>query len=238
MFENLITIIGLSSTVIITLLIVILVSKTEKIKQLQSTVDNLKKSLDEMDEQAKLIVRTDIELNKTQEELDKKITGLYTLQKLSQAITTTLEENQIFKMVKPTYLEDLRFEKACGFLWSDKEKKFVVYLNVDYSEEEIENIKQGVNLNNEMYINLIRQQKTISSISIQDNLLKDKINSVFKTTSFAISPILPKEGEQGFLFVGTENVDVTINEGDEELIAILTYQIGQALENARLFEKT
>lgn len=236
--ENLITIIGLSGAIIIALLVMMLVYRTEKIKQLQSAVENLKKSLDEMDEQAKLIVRTDMELNKTQEELDKKITGLYTLQRLSRAITTTLEENQIFKMIEPTYLEDLGFEKACGLLWSDKEKGFIVYLNIDYSQSEIESIKQEVNLNNNIYIDLIRQQKTISSISTQDNLLKDKINSIFKSVSFVISPILPKEGEKGFLFVGTENVDVTINEGDEELITILTHQIGQALENARLFEKT
>jgi signal transduction histidine kinase len=49
---------------------------------------------------------------------------------------------------------------------------------------------------------------------------------------------LPKEGEKVFLFLGTENADITITAGDEELITILTNQIGQALENARLFEKT
>jgi two-component system phosphate regulon sensor histidine kinase PhoR len=56
--------------------------------------------------------------------------------------------------------------------------------------------------------------------------------------SFIISPILPKEGNKGFLFVGTQNLDTLINEGDEELIIILTNQLGQAMENARLFEKT
>lgn len=49
---------------------------------------------------------------------------------------------------------------------------------------------------------------------------------------------MPKEGAKGFLFVGTENIDTVIGEGDEELIVILANQIGQALENARLFEQT
>jgi len=61
---------------------------------------------------------------------------------------------------------------------------------------------------------------------------------IYQVNSFVISPILPKEGEKGFLFVGAENADASIDEGDEELITILANQLGQALENARLFEKT
>jgi signal transduction histidine kinase len=211
----------------------------ERLRQLQSSVDNLKRSLDEMDEQAKLIVRTDMELNKTQEELDKKLTGLYALQRLSRAIATTLEENQIFKMIKSTYLEDLGFEKACGFLWNDKEKNFVIHLNIGYFEEEINEIKSLVDSDKHMYLNLMKDEKALSPISIaQDAVLIDKINRIFKVDSFVISPILPKEGSKGFLFLGTENMDIALTEGDEELITVLANQIGQALENARLFEKT
>ena len=38
-----------------------------------------------------------------------------------------------------------------------------------------------------------------------------------------------KEGEKGFFFVGTENSDASVTEGDEELITILANEIGQAL---------
>jgi signal transduction histidine kinase len=236
--ESLINLMGLTSTIIATVLVMVLVSKIERIKQLQSAVDNLKRSLEEMDEQAKLIVRTDMELNRTQEELDKKVTGLYALQRLSRAISTTLEEKQIFQRIEATSLEDLGFEKACGFLWTEKEREFLLYLNIDYPKDDIEAIKSNVNLNKDLYLDLIRREKTISSISIKDDLFKDRIESTFKTTSFVISPILPKEGAKGFLFVGTESVDIAITEGDEELITILTNQIGSSLENARLFEKT
>jgi len=237
--EYLVNIIGLVSLGTIISLAIVLTFKMERLRQLQSSVDNLKRSLDEMDEQAKLIVRTDMELNKTQEELDKKLTGLYALQRLSRAIATTLEENQIFKMIKSTYLEDLGFEKACGFLWNDKEKNFVIHLNIGYFEEEINEIKSLVDSDKHMYLNLMKDEKALSPISIaQDAVLIDKINRIFKVDSFVISPILPKEGSKGFLFLGTENMDIALTEGDEELITVLANQIGQALENARLFEKT
>ncbi|MBI3990623.1 MAG: hypothetical protein HY350_00585 [Candidatus Omnitrophica bacterium] len=234
---NLFTILSLA--IVIVLLAIVLMLKIDKIKKLQAVVDKLKKSLEEMDEQAKLIVRTDIELNKTQEELDKKITGLYALHKISRIISTTLEESQIFKIVESASFEDLGFEKACAFLWDDKEKKFMPYLAIGYVHGDFEAIKPAVNSDKDVYLNLIKTEKAFSSICVPQNpALREKITHIFKVNSFVISPILPKEGNKGFFFTGTENIDVAINEGDEELITILSNQIGQALENARLFEKT
>jgi signal transduction histidine kinase len=228
-----------SLLIVIVSLAIVLMLKIDKIKKLQTMVDKLKRSLEEMDEQAKLIVRTDIELNKTQEELDKKITGLYALQRLSRIITTTLEESQIFKVIESTSFEDLGFEKAIALLWNDKENKFIPYLSMGYLHDKIEAIKPQVNSDRDIYLDLIKTGKTFSSSSVPHNtVLREKINHIFKVNSFVISPILPKEGSKGFFFVGTENMDVAITEGDEELITILSNQIGQALENARLFEKT
>jgi signal transduction histidine kinase len=232
-------IIGLASMSAVIALSVLLVLKLDQLKQLQAVVTKLKKSLEEMDEQAKLIVRTDIELNKAQEELDKKITGLYAVQRISRAISTTLEENLIFQKIEATHLEDLGFEKACGFLWQAKETKFIPRLYIGYSKEEMNNLASRLESNKKTYLDLIEGEKTISSISKSAHTqLKDKINELFAVTSFVIAPLLSKEGSKGFLFVGTESTDVTINEGDEELITILGNQISQALENARLFEKT
>lgn len=237
--DYLINILGLASLLTIISLAMVLIHKMETTRQLQATVNKLKRSLDEMDEQAKLIVRTDMELNKTQEALDKKITGLYALHRLSRAITTTLEENQIFKMIEATHLEELGFEKACAFLWNETEKKFLLQINIDYVRDDTEAIKSSVDLNKGKYLELIKGQKTSSSISRSiDILFKEQISQAFNVDSFIISPVLPKEGNRGFLFVGTQNPDTLINEGDEELVTILANQLGQALENARLFEQT
>jgi signal transduction histidine kinase len=210
----------------------------EKIKQLSSVIESLSKSLDEMDEQAKLIVRTDIELSKTQEELDKKIAGLYTLQKLSRAISTTLEGSQIFKMVEANYLENLGFEKAYGFLWDNQKNEFSLQMSIGYSEEEISTTKAAITTDKNFFLNLIRNEKTTSSMSLTDTTLKTKIENILRSPAFVVTPILPKEGEKGFFAVATENTDTPITDGDEELITILANEIGQALENARLFEKT
>jgi len=239
------------SDIIITLLVIInilalaglaiaLFFKINKVTELQKITDKLNRSLEEMDGQAKLIVRTDMELNKTQEELDKKIAGLYALQSLSRSLSTTLEESQIFKRITNAHLEELGFEKACVFLWNERDNRFSIHLSLGYLEDEGYIIKSFVDSEQDKYLDLITREKTISSTSLQQNtqIDKQKLSHVFKINAFVISPILPKEEKKGLLFVGTENMDVAITAGDEELITILANQIGQAIENSRLFEKT
>jgi len=220
-------------------LAILLLYKTEKIKLLEQSIAKLKISLNEMDEQAKLIVRTDMELNKAQEELDKKIVGLYALQRLSRSISTTLEENLIFKMIDFSVIEELGFEKACCFLFDEGLNQFVLQLNIGYSRGEIEGIMKMVASDINRYLELIKEESTTSSISLTtDPEFREKMGKVFRVASFIASPLLPKEGSKGFFLAGTMSRETLISEGDEELITILANQLGQALENARLFEKT
>ncbi len=210
-----------------------------RIKQLRLELKSLNKSLEEMDEQARLIIRTDMELNKTQEELDKRITGLYALQRLVRGISTTLQELQVFKKINIAYLKDIGFEKAVGFLYNEKEAKFIPYLNIGYTINEVNAIMPFVESSKDFYLNLIKNKETFSSLSnTKEFSIKEMISRLFKVNAFIISVLVPQEGSSGFLFVGTEDKDVLISQGDEELIIILANQLSQSLENARLFEKT
>ena len=216
-----------------------LLLKMQRVKELEKRTEALNASLEEMDEQAKLIIRTDIELNKTQEELDKKITGLSTLQKLSREISTTLEENQIFKKIGKSYLEELGFEKSSAFLWDSLTREFHLYLNIGYNEIESLKIKDTISADKDYYLDLMHSAKTASSVFIPEGFLpKEKICRLFQVNEFIICPITPQEGNQGFIFVGTQNIETRITEGEREIITILANQIGQTLDNARLFEKT
>jgi len=218
---------------IIILLVVILFFKIKKINKLNLTLSKLQKDIEELDRQTKLILRTDLELNKTQEELDKKIIALYSLQNISQQLNKTLDEQGIFSCIEPNYLEDMGFEKATAFLKSPQDKRFKLMLNIGYNENEIEAIAKEIE--SDFYMNLIEKNKTFSSNSVESPI-KEKIKDLFKVNHFVISPILTSENKKGFIFVGTESSELT--SGNEELIIILANQIIQALENSQLFEKT
>jgi signal transduction histidine kinase len=216
-----------------------LLYKTQRLKELGAKVNALNLSLEEMDEQAKLIMRTDMELNKTQEELDKKISGLGTLQKLSREISTTLEEKQIFKKINNQHVEELGFEKSLAFLWKTLEREFHLYLYLGYSQEEAGKIKLAINANKDYFLDLIKSGSTVSSEFVPEGTIsKSTFSHLFLVRSFIICPVLAQEGDQGFIFVGTQNPEASITKGDQEFISILANQIGQTLDNARLFEKT
>ncbi len=234
---NYIYFLGLAGFCAIIYCSITLIMKMEKIKQLQESMRRLEGVLNELDEQAKLIVRTDMELNRTQEDLDKKIRDLYALHRLSQTISTTLEESQIFKRIREGHPEELGFEKIVIFFWNYKDKKFYASMTMGFTQEEVDSLLFNLNLDKEFYIALQKKEKTFSSLSLkEDSTSREKINNMFHVISFVLSPILPKEGNHGFLFTGTDSPEKALTEGDEESITILANQIGQGLENARLFE--
>ncbi len=72
----------------------------------------LMRSFNDLDEQAKMIVRTDLELNKTREEMDKRLNGLNALQRTSRQMSQALNESEIFQRISPALFEDLGFARV------------------------------------------------------------------------------------------------------------------------------
>jgi len=232
--DTIFNLIGFSSLVVAVCLVLVLLNKLEKIKKLQASLTKLKSAFDELDEQAKLIVKTDLELNKTQEELDKKVTGLYTLQKISQLISTTLDEAEIFNRIKKPLIIELGFQR--GFiLILDKNKNFSWKMNLGYSEKELSQHKDFITTDN-LFTEVLGEGKLISSIGLSESN-RNKISHMFDVAYFIICPILTQDGILGLMFVGNKSQATPLTEGDEELISIFATQLGQSIENARLFEE-
>lgn len=234
--EFLFALLGIVSMFALVVLSFTLIIKSQQIKQLNETVNYFKNSLEEMDEQAKLIVRTDLELNKIQEELDRRINGLYALQRISQNLSKTLEQNEIFSGLNQECIQEIGFQKMLIFTKSRTDKVYPKHI-VGFTEEDIEFIENE--FTNEGLYDIIRERNSaISSISKKENEqdIISKTANATKLNAFIIAPISKKEGFYGFILLGNETPATPLTVGDEELVAILATQIGQALDNAELFE--
>ena len=88
------------------------ISKGETLRAMQEANQKLTRSLEELDEQAKMIVRTDIELNKFHEEMDKRLDGLNALQRMSRQMSQALNKNEIFQSISARLFEDLGFSRC------------------------------------------------------------------------------------------------------------------------------
>ncbi len=241
--ESILYVLGPSAIIVAVILYVFLVLRNEQIKKLQKSLENLQNTYNDLDNQAKLIIKTDLELHKAQGELDKKISGLYTLQKISHILSTTLDENEIFEKISQEHITELGFDKAISFL-IDPEKFMSLDNNIDiklkagYTEKDIDTIFRNVFIR-ESFESTIRKAEIISSLDIKiDQKRLDAFIKTAKINSFICAPIAVKEGIIGVLFVGSESSFSPITLGDKDMVSILANQIGQSIENARLFEET
>lgn len=214
--------------------ILLVVYKNDQIKDLKDTITKMNRSFNELDEQAKLIVKTDLELNKAQEELDNRLNGLDALQKASRLISTTLDENEIFHRLNQSLMIDLNFEKNIVLIY-DENKKLQPKVNLGFIQEEVNEILSRFSKDANLHKSL-KEGLSFSSVSSTKQRREDILH-IFQIEHFVLSPILTQNGIIGIIFLGnlTETSPVTI--GDEEVVSILANQIGQSLENARLFEQ-
>ena len=104
----------------------------------------LMRSFNDLDEQAKMIVRTDLELNKIREEMDKRLNGLNALQRTSRQMSQALNENEIFQKISPALFEDLGFARVLIASVNDN-NILKVRLNMGYKDTRAEAILKEIN---------------------------------------------------------------------------------------------
>ncbi|MCA9398992.1 MAG: GAF domain-containing protein, partial [Candidatus Omnitrophica bacterium] len=211
----------------------LLFKKTNEVKKFKGLLTKMKKAFSYLDDQAKMIVKTDVEINRAQEFLDKRLSALDTLQKTSRLISTTLDENEIFHRLKQALTTDLGFEKSLIFILDDK-KNCNARITSGFSEEEIFYITGRLEKENDL-LNALKEGNAFSSPRSPFSI-KEKILQIFQIEHFVLSPVLAQSGMIGAVFVGNKS-NIALSDGDEEFISILANQIGQALENARLFDQ-
>lgn len=211
-----------------------LLNKIEEIKQMKAVHEKLMRSFNDLDEQARLIVKTDLELNKAQEELEKRLIGLNTLQKFSRDISKTLDAKEVFEKINASMLGELGFSRALVISYDDQ-KELRARVNIGFPEDRLQHIVLQLN-RDEHFKTALKEGHTFSSVNCSKQT-KEKIVQLFATEHFILTPIPTQNDMGGMLFTGNRYTAPAVTEGDEELISILANQIGQSLENTQLFEQ-
>ncbi len=216
-------------------LINFIIKQNNKIRELQNTVSKLNHSFEELDEQAKLIVKTDLELNKAQEELDKRINGLDALQKISRMISTTFDENEIYNRLNSQLLTELGFEKYLIFIF-DNSNKLQPYVEIGFSKQETKDILTKIE-GSSYFLPSLKERQVFSSVNMTPEDSKNNLPDIFPIKHYVIAAIFSQKDLLGITFAGNRSDAFPVTEGDQELISIFANQIGQTIENARLFEQ-
>ncbi len=227
-------VVSLLLVIVTSILAYFLIGKSEEHKELKASFDKIIHSFNELDEQAKLIVKTDLELNKTQEELDRRLKGLNTLQKLARTMSMTLDEQDIFQKINKELATELGFSRA-AVLTYDELGALATRVNIGLDPSKLAPIQAELALDPQ-FLNALKNGMTFSSLNSSQKT-KARIIQLFETEHFILSPLLTQRGVAGALFVGNRYNAPAVTEGDEELIAILASQLAQSMENSQLFEQ-
>ncbi|MBI4845714.1 MAG: GAF domain-containing protein [Candidatus Omnitrophica bacterium] len=208
-----------------------------QIEKMQRALDKLRNAYGELDDQAKIIIRTDLELNRTQEELDNKINGLYTLHETGKLISSTLDVQKLFAQITEPLILKLGFEKTIIFLIEEGSQTPRCKAAIGFDQENIEKIQQA-NITTEFLKAVFEKGSSVwvKNFDGASNEQKQWLE-LFSVTSFVIVPIVIKENVEGYIFVGNTTSYNFISEGDIDSLFILSNQLAIALENARLYEE-
>ena len=209
----------------------------DQITKMQRALDKLRNAYSELDEQAKVIIRTDLELNRTQEELDKKINGLYTLHELGKLMNSALDVQKLFAQISEPLILKLGFEKTMIFLNEGEPAQAVCKAAIGFESVHIEKISAA----NRIAEPLRHIFEKGGSLWVKNREAASKeqaeLLDLFDVAAFVIVPMTLKDHVEGYIFVGNKNPYSYLSEGDLDSLFILSNQLGVALENARLYEE-
>ena len=208
---------------IIILLILYIFSKLKTISLLKEKIYDLNKTIDNLDIQAKLIVKTDLDAKLYQEEAEDKLKKLILLKNLILSLMGVLDKEKIFLQIDEKIINKIGFDKALVLSLED----FNVKLNFGFDKEFIEEIKNIIYLHK----NFLKGQFLIPKEAKLYKQIANKFN-----LDFNIGVIRGRENLYGIFLLSNPNREITFAE--KEVLTIIFMYIGQCLDNIKLFEET
>ncbi|MBI3333061.1 MAG: GAF domain-containing protein, partial [Candidatus Omnitrophica bacterium] len=206
----------------------------QQLEVYRKELDRMNRICDELDQNTKIIVQTDLELTRTQEALDKKISGLYALHGLSKRILSVRSVAQLCQLITEATVATLGFEKAILCI-TDPEAGTRPAAVAQSGLEPDELTKPDLSRLLEMVGQpvLARGEPLLfagagsGSTPAADRALQ-RISTLAQMRSFAAVPLLLKGRPQGFLLAGTNPPYPDLEQSDVELTSILMSEVGVA----------
>ncbi|MBI3087683.1 MAG: hypothetical protein HYY91_02170 [Candidatus Omnitrophica bacterium] len=198
-------------------------------------LNHLRAGYEQLDQQAKLIVRTDLELHRTQEELDHKLASLFALHELGRQLRVNLQPEEIYGQLNAQLISGFGFSRALvGVCRAPEELRWQSLVGIE--EPAAEQVRRHLLDRGALRELLSRPDpKTIrlGAAAPADQPLLELLSA----RTVVVAGVSPQAGPQGLLVLIREGAGAAEGRGDEELIAVLATQLAIAVENSALYEE-
>jgi len=214
--------------IIIILLAIYMFILIQRIHSLNSNVAQLYRELQNMDNQAKLIIQNDMELKLYQENVEDKLKKLTLLRRLISSSINILDENELFSKIDEELINNIGFRESMIVHSQDKETA----LNINFTPSKEKSFKEIM----DKLKNILPANPVISYNLISTNKDYKYILDALGSKDFLMAPINMGMELYAIFVIDRCILPSGITETEKEVFSIICMYIGQCLDNIRLFE--
>ena len=215
---------------------VYLAIKAERSRRQTNEFQRMRNAYDQLDRQAKLIIRTDLELHRTQEELDRRLASLMSLYHLGQQLQVSLRPDEVFQKLDASVVTNFGFSTGVlGMCTSFESLEWRSTIRVTPAvADALRTLFLECGLVKPV---LTGPAPRLLQASSAANPEERKLLELLGVPTAIIAGVIPHSGPTGVLLLGRTGGVANVR-SDEELVAILTNYLAIAVENSALYEKT
>lgn len=195
------------------------------ISGLREENDFLNNSLEQLDQQAKIILKSDMDVKLYQQEIEERANKISLLRNFISSSLHILNKNDLFEKIDDTFIQKFNFRKG---LLLDSESLEPIYKK-EFTSPDIKNITDII-YRNKSYL---KEKKMLSSESEICKILAPKLN----TKNIIICPIKTTNKIYGIFILADLISSDSIKETNKESFLIICMYLAKCLENIDFFEK-
>ena len=214
-----------------------LLLKAEANRRQLEELRRLRSAHDQLDRQAKLIIRTDLELHRAQEELDRRLASLMSLHQLGRQLQVSLRPEEVYSKLDAGIVTNFGFSKALlGMCKSFDSLEWTASIGVNPAgAEQLKTHLLQQALVKEI---LAHPSPRVLDVASASDPAQRKLLELFGVQSVVLAGIIPSPGPAGCLLLGRAYRGTSHAQADEDLVAILTNHLVTAIENSALYEES
>lgn len=211
--------------IVIMSLVIYILKKGQKISGLEKELIYKNKIIQDLDQQAKLIIKSDMEVKLYQQEIESELHKLSLIKSLIVSSVHILDKEALINQIDTNLIEALGFKKGLVLNYNSLELK----ANIGFDDQTVEAVKSILKHKKEAFkeTRLLPQDSTISK-QLQETLHSKQI---------LVASIQTKEYIHSLFLVSDLLTASELSKSEAEAFLTICTYLGQCLSNIQLFEE-
>ncbi|HPZ10138.1 MAG TPA: GAF domain-containing protein, partial [Candidatus Eremiobacteraeota bacterium] len=190
----------------------------------------------DMEENAKVLIKTDFELTRTNQLLEEKVKGLVMLQEIGTLISSARTLQEVLKSISESIVNRLGYNRSLIILMKSGEKDFFIHRGVGFSLKNLNKFEKVIESGLLPYSVVKKEPIVVNNLADVPSEFHSYIKAL-DVKDFIEIPLMVKGEVIGSLIAGKDNYyDEPLSEKDIEMLSILTVQAAAAIETVRSTE--